>query len=260
MPRIVGDWTRDKLRILQTYLPGYLQATTAARERIYIDAFAGPGTNRLESSGQVIDGSPLIALKARAQNETEFSRYFFIERDPHLADELRANIQTYFPSRRIEVITGDVNVELPRVVRGLPKQSPTFVFLDTEGIDPQWRTIVSISDWRVEFLINFPLGMSINRNADSRKTLEYFGTDECLDLLRRSDSGRTRALLDLYKSRLAALGFLYTTENDLLIKTIANVRLYYLVFVSKVEPAQTIMNWVFRQPDVRGQGRLDLQG
>lgn len=258
VPRDVGDWTRDKLRILQLYLPGYLQATTNALERIYIDAFAGPGTNRLERSGQIIDGSPLIGLKAEADNGTKFSRLFFVEKDSEALAELRSAVAPYQPERPVRIVPGDVNEVLPRLIRQLPRQSPTFVFLDTEGIEPRWETIAAIADWQVEFLINFPLGMSINRNPNSQKTVEYFGTEECLPLLRSSGSGRTRALLDLYKSRLRDLGFGYTTENDLLIKTIDNRRLYYLVFVSKVQPAQSIMNWVFRQPDVRGQGSLGI--
>ena len=35
MPRQVGEWTKDKLRLLQLYLPGYLQATTRALDRIW---------------------------------------------------------------------------------------------------------------------------------------------------------------------------------------------------------------------------------
>ena len=42
MPRRVGDWTLDKLKILEQYLPAYLSATQTAIERIYIDPFAGP--------------------------------------------------------------------------------------------------------------------------------------------------------------------------------------------------------------------------
>ena len=45
MPRIVGDWTLDKLKIIEQYLPAYLTATQRATERIYIDGFAGPGRN-----------------------------------------------------------------------------------------------------------------------------------------------------------------------------------------------------------------------
>jgi three-Cys-motif partner protein len=258
MPRDVGNWTRDKLRILELYLAGYLQATTNTRERVYIDGFAGPGKNKLPS-GELLDGSPLIALKARASNGTRFSRLFFIEQDESLAAELTDLIKEFDTDHRCQVIPGDINAVLPRLVRDeLPQRSPAFVFLDTEGIDPRWSTITSIAPWQVEFFVNFPLGMAIKRNIDSQKTLEYFGTDECLPLLNSSASSSTGDLLKLYKRRFADLGFVYSPENDRLIRTRENHALYYLVLVSKNPAAERIMTWVFNQPDYTGQSRLNL--
>ena len=61
MARDVGDWTREKLKLLELYLPGYLSATTKAQDRIYIDGFAGPGKNQLRSAPrEIIDGSPSL--------------------------------------------------------------------------------------------------------------------------------------------------------------------------------------------------------
>ena len=258
MPRVVGDWTRDKLKILESYLPGYLQATTRARERVYIDAFAGPGKNQLKTSGEVIDGSPLIALEATAKNGTRFSKLYFIDHDEASTEELSGYLRGLDLDKRASIVPGDVNEKLPEVLRGISPYTPTFIFLDTDAIEPKWSTIEKIAPWRVEFLINFPLGMSIKRNQESPKTIEYFGTEDCLPLLRRRDAGRTGALLDLYKSRLATLGLVHTTDDDRLVRATGNRALYYLVFASKVQPAQTIMNWVFKQPDARGQTRLDL--
>ncbi|HEY4686167.1 MAG TPA: three-Cys-motif partner protein TcmP [Dehalococcoidia bacterium] len=258
MPRVVGDWTRDKLKILEAYLPGYLQATTSARDRVYIDAFAGPGKNQLRRSREIIDGSPLIALNARAQNDTRFSRLFFIDQDEEAIEELTGHVRDLDIDNRCKVVHGDINEKLPEIVQQLSPYAPTFVFLDTDAIEPKWTTIEKISPWRVELLINFPLGMSINRNPDSQKTLDYFGTADCLQLLSRSGTGRTRGLLDLYKGRLKELGFVHTTEDDRLIKTLSGKRLYYLVFVSKRTAGQTIMNWVFRQPDAIGQAHLGI--
>jgi len=256
MPRQVGSWTQDKLKILKQYLPGYLGATTRARERIYVDAFAGPGLNRLRGSSLTIDGSPLIALDARARSGTKFDRLFFIERDPATAAELRDVLNTRDKAQRASLIVGDVNDELPRLVPKLPQRSPMFVFLDPDGIEPRWATVEAIASWQTELLINFPLGMSINRNPDSAKVTAYFGTNRWRELW--NSRGRTRALLQLYKERLAELGYRHTTENDRLVKTSGGRHLYYLVFVSKVDVAQRIMTWVLRQPDSAGQTRMDI--
>jgi three-Cys-motif partner protein len=258
MPRQVGSWTQDKLKILEQYLPGYLGATTRARERIYVDAFAGPGLNRLRGRSLTIDGSPLIALDACAQNGTKFDRLFFIERDPAIAAELRSVLNTRDQTQRASVIVGDVNEELPKLVAKLPPWSPIFVFLDPDGIEPRWTTIEAIAPWKTELLINFPLGMSINRNPDSAKVTAYFGTDLWRKLWNSRRPGRAAALLQLYKERLAELGYPYATDDDRLVKTSGGRRLYYLVFVSKVHVAKTIMTWVLRQPDSAGQARMDI--
>ena len=258
MPRHVGDWTRDKLKILELYLGGYLQATTNARERIYIDGFAGPGTNQLRSTRQIIDGSPMIALKARAHNGTRFTRLYFIKSDPELATELEETLLAEGPDSRWTIVRGDVNEMLAEVVRSQPRLSPILIFLDTVGIDPRWATIEAVAHWKVEFLINFPLGMSIKRNWRSSKNVDYFGTDECLPILQSGRIGRTRELLDLYNRQLASLGLVYSPSNDRLIRTQHNHSLYYLLLASKVPAAEAIMNWVFNQPGFDGQGRLQI--
>ena len=180
MARDVGEWTKDKRKILELYLPGYLGATTRTRERIYIDGFAGPGLNRLDRTGEIINGSPIIALEAQAQNGTSFDRLFFIESDPETVRELAELVRSHDLGGKAQVIHGDVNQKLPEVLGQVNKRSPIFLFLDTVGIDPSWDTIVQAADWQTELLINFPLGMSINRNAGSPKVDDYFGTPEWL--------------------------------------------------------------------------------
>ncbi len=259
MPRPIGDWTLDKLKILDSYLPGYLQATTTALERIYIDAFAGPGKNQLET-GEIVDGSPLIAANAVAKNGTRFTRLFFFEQDPRIAAELRRLITDSGIEDRARVLEGDVNTKLPALLQTLPERSPTFVFIDPTGIEPRWTTIVSLATRRTELLINFPLGMSINRNAlrSIEKMDTYFGSAEWRTIFESPGTGRARRLLDFYKTRLAQLGYIHPVENDRLVKTLDNRKLYYMIFVSKVPIAKRIMSWVFKQPDSRGQQRMDF--
>ena len=47
-------------------------------ERVYIDAFAGPGRNEIKGSGGTVDGSPLIALKAKGADGRGFDKLYFI--------------------------------------------------------------------------------------------------------------------------------------------------------------------------------------
>lgn len=259
MPREVGPWTKDKLKILSQYLPAYLNATRRAIERVYIDAFAGPGKNQIEGTDEIIDGSPLIALSARGSNGEGFNRFFFIENNPKAVIELREQVAKANPVGRVEVIQGDTNIELPRVIRRINRESPTFVFLDTARIEPRWETIESLAPWRTELLINFPLGMAINRNPDSEKTEEYFGTPEWRPLWDAGRRSRTSGLIDLYVKRLISLGWEYPVSDPRLIKDDGNRNLYYLLFASKRDIGKQIMDSVFGQPDSSGQARFKLE-
>ena len=198
----------------------------------------------------------MIALKSVAENGTAFDRYYFIELVPELADELEAAIAELKPTAPAEVIRGDVNVELPNLMKKIHQRSPTFILLDTEGIEPSWRTIEALASWRTELLINFPLGMGINRNVGSEKVTRYFGTDDWRPVWQASRPGEAKGLIDLYKNRLGSLGWKYPSALDRPIKTLGGQSLYFLIHVSKVKAAQSIMRWVAKQPDFAGQTRM----
>ena len=259
VPREVHAWTKDKLKIVTQYLPVYLDATESAMKRIYIDAFAGPGTNRTKGTREIIDGSPLIALSARGNKGARgFDHLYFIEKDDGLARKLRAEVERLGETDRATVIPGDVNIELSKLIRQIHPRSPTFIFLDTEGIEPRWETIKTLAAWRTELLINFPLGMSINRNADSAKTEAYFGTPEWREYWNGGRLSRTSGLIRFYLDRLASLGWNEQPALSRLVKGGGNKHLYYLLFASKDAGGRRIMNWAFSQPDATGQGRLPL--
>lgn len=258
MPRKVGAWTQDKLKVVADYLPAYLTATQKAMRRVYIDAFAGPGRNELERTGEIIDGSPLIALDAKGKDGRGFDRLFFIESNAAAAEELRATVAERDGRNRAEIIQGDVNVALPWLIERINKKSPTFVLLDPAGIDPAWETVKSLADWQTELLINFPLGMSINRNPDSEKTESYFGSSEWRDHWDGGRLSRTSGLIRFYLERLAELGWTKQPDYARSVRGDGNQYLYYLLFASKHEAGGALMNWALAQPDSAGQIPLRL--
>ena len=159
---------------------------------------------------------------------------------------------------RAQIIRGDVNTELARVMNSINRRSPTFVFLDPEGIDPAWATIQSLALWQTELLINFPLGMAINRNARTPKAEAYFGTPEYLKHWEAGRLSRTSGLIAFYLQQLAELGWDEQPNHSRLVKTQDNKHLYYLLHASKHLAAKRIMDWAFGQPDSAGQGRMPL--
>lgn len=80
----IGIWSEVKLAIIREYASTYatiMDAQRRARVRslswIYIDAYAGPGYHLSRTSGELVEGSPLIALKT----DPPFHEYHFIDKD-----------------------------------------------------------------------------------------------------------------------------------------------------------------------------------
>src|SRR5260370_4491985 len=88
----IGIWSEVKLGIIKQCAAAYARILDSTRrEKItslrwhYIDAFAGPGVHLSKTTREIVDGSPLIALKTNPP----FSKYHFIDADPARAKQLR---------------------------------------------------------------------------------------------------------------------------------------------------------------------------
>ena len=248
MPRYIQPWTQDKFRLLELYLPRYLRAEAAEGERVYIDGFAGPGRNELIGSGEVVPSTPLLAMDAAATDapEVAFTRLFFIESSEATASELRSVIAERGGDDRVEVIVGDVNVELPRVLEGVERTTPTFVNLNAEVIEPNWATIEQIAAWNIELLVSFPLTTAINRSRDSSEIKQYFGEPGWSEDWGRGDY---EAVREFYKGRLADLGFTRQQDDDLLVQRLDPVghKDYWLIHAARREAEPGVWQWVLRQ-------------
>ena len=164
-----GQWTKDKLGILARYLDAY---TTALKDQpfnlTYIDAFAGSGSwnpkagYSLEEYGdfrELVKGSASIALDVK---DKSFDRFIFIEKDAQRSESLN-QLRMEHRERRIEVINGDANIELPRVCADMAARDRSVVFLDPYATEVSWETIEAIAETgKIDCWILFPL-MAINR-------------------------------------------------------------------------------------------------
>ena len=88
----IGTWSEVKLAIIREYASAYSTILEAQRRQkipslkwLYIDAYAGPGLHLSKSTGDIVEGSPLIAINTNPP----FSEYHFIDADPRRAKQLR---------------------------------------------------------------------------------------------------------------------------------------------------------------------------
>jgi three-Cys-motif partner protein len=164
----IGIWSEVKLAIVKEYASAYAKILDKNRREfipslrwLYIDAFAGPGVHVSKTTGQFVDGSPLIALKTTPP----FSEYHFIDSDKSRADQLRtmANLRN-----DVHIYGEDCNEVLLRDVFPRAKYSDyrrALCLLDPYNINLKWEVIETAGQMgSIELFLNFMI-MDINRNA-----------------------------------------------------------------------------------------------
>jgi three-Cys-motif partner protein len=164
----IGIWSEVKLAIIKEYASAYATILDATRREsirrlkwLYIDAFAGPGIHLSKRTGEIVAGSPLVALKTTPA----FSEYHFIDADVSRADQLRNIVG---PRSDVHIYSEDCNDVLlrdifPRAQYGDYKRA--LCPLDPYNINLKWEVIETAGKMgSVEVFLNFMI-MDINRNA-----------------------------------------------------------------------------------------------
>jgi len=274
-----GPWARDKLSFLDEFIPPALKATERKKDRIYIDLFAGPGKNVDESTGQEFDGSALraLTLASPGSRKTTFDRAELVNlyKADHLAltarvDHLAAQGLLQTSRKRVELLNGDANLLIHRLMKSIDTRAYVFVIADIEAPKQlKWDTVRALKQHghgSVDAFILFPLDMALNRmlsyqtqaREQSAEVLtSFFGSEEWRDLAEeritdaQSPSLR-RAVLGLYKSRLQGLGWKHVLiVRD--VKRTGQSGLYKMIYASNHPAGESIAKWSADQPRKRNQ-------
>lgn len=273
-----GAWARDKLSFIDDFVPPALQATQRKRERWYVDLFAGPGKN-VDDAGEEFDGAALRALRAVTSNDARvaFTHAVLVNLDSedHAAltrrvdalDELRP------PRRHVELLDGDANLVVHRIMRGIDPRAYAFVLADIEAPKQlAWSTVKALKAHgheSVDLFVLFPLAMALNRMLSYRReTVEesaavltrFFGCEDWRPLVeqRVTDAQSPelrRSALDLYMRRLRELGWAHVlVGRD--VKRVGNSGLYKMIYASNHPAGRNLGEWSADQP--RRKDQLDL--
>lgn len=217
--------------------------------RNYIDLQAGPGKNRIRKTGEVVLGSPLLALTATYP----FTGYFFVDLESENTQALTTRCSTSPGYQQVDIRTGDCNVIVDEVVTELKRnehRSLNLAFLDPEGLELKWATVAKLASvQRMDLIINYPEG-GLNRfmgraaKATGQTTVdEFFGNRDWRVIYRESqEQGEPNPhwrLIEFYKSRLQVLGYKEVLRGDevgeepLIRNFEKHAPLYRLLFASK---------------------------
>ncbi len=172
-----GDWTEEKLGILEAYLDAYTTALKSKPFRlVYVDAFAGTGWVKLDSgSGHETDREDrerLIAGSAeRALRVTDrpFDRLVFVENDPERYEDL-CGLREHHPDRGIDPRKDDANSFLCGLSQSEYGTWRGVLFIDPFGTQVAWRTLEHVAQLeRLDTWILFPAGAVARMLPRSRK-------------------------------------------------------------------------------------------
>jgi len=193
----IGSWGEDKYERIRYYTLEFLNATKNRWDcRVYIDLFAGSGRGKIKGTNKILNGSPLIALKA----SPPFNRYIFCESNIDLLDALIKRVFREHPGFPVEFIPGDVNKNVKLILDKIPTPSKSFKVLSFCVVDPfkadnlKFLTIAELSKIFVDFFVLIPSYMDFHRNPknyinqSSRVVEEFLGNANWRDAWRVAEA------------------------------------------------------------------------
>lgn len=257
----VGFWERDKHEPLEHYI----EATWGARAKFlnprvgvvpggaaFIDLYAGPGKARVRSTGLVVDGSPLIALK---HDRARFSKVILCDIEPASVDALKKRTASY--GERVVIVAGSCHDEIDRIVKDIPPRGLNFALIDPYSLDQlDFETIARLAKFeRMDMLLHFPT-MDAKRNwsqGAQQKLTKALGTDAWKEKVRKPREV-TRAIETL-REGLKSFGYTGETVRSIAVKNGTQGVIYHLVYASKDKLGDTIWDSIVKTME-RGQRLL----
>lgn len=272
-------WSRNKLEILEGYLPAFNRASAQkSSERIYIDLMAGEPENFDKNTGERFDGSARLALAATPS----FTRFAFGEM-PGNAEKLRVDLAERFPHRQFRVYPGDCNETVNQMLADLSDVAwaPTFAFLDQQAREIHWETIRLIAEFRrgktkaEQWILCSPAmvikgALGTNGDTFSGEVDRFYGTTEWRRILEARKDGRLdppdfRAeMVNLLRWRLeVVLGYKHTARIPMRMHN--NVDIYDMVFATDHSVGLKIMSSLYqraaeREPKMREEAIRAARG
>jgi len=219
------------------------------------------GAHVSRTTGQVIEGSPAVALRV----EPPFSHYHFIDLDGKRAEELR---RLAGDRKDVTIYKGDCNSVLLEEV--FPQCRYTdfrraLCLLDPYDLNPRWEVVATAGRMRsVEILLTFMImdaNMNVLRRNPDRVQPEqvermnaFWGDDSWRQAAYRTQPGlfgdieekrENQAVAAAYRRRLTEVaGFQYVPE-PLPMQNSKGATVYYLYFASNNPKGAKIADHVF---------------
>ncbi len=268
----IGYWSEVKLDIIRDYAQEYSKILAAQRnprlDHHYIDAFAGAGFHVSKTTGEQIEGSPVIAVNT----QPPFKAYHLIDLNGTKVDNLR----TMFRSRPdVHIHHGDCNrilldeilpkVQFEHFQRGL-------CLLDPYGLHLNWEVIHATGEMRsIDMFLNFPIA-DMNRNvfwrkpegvaqADIARMTAFWGDESWHAVAYQAkptlfgpeeEKSDNETIAEAFRERLRVVAGFLNVPAPIPMRNSTGAIVYYLFFASAKAVAQRIITHIFNKYRDRG--------
>ncbi|MBF0209204.1 MAG: three-Cys-motif partner protein TcmP [Oligoflexia bacterium] len=262
----IGYWTEIKLNILKEYAGAYakiLSKQSSIKHYAYIDAFAGAGHHFSETTGNIVEGSPVQALGV----DPPFSHYHFVEMNPNRIELLN---KITMGRKDVSIYQGDSNQILVREVFPKCKYSDfrrALCLLDPYQLNPSWDVVLTAGKMKsIEIFLNFMI-MDANMNVlwkDNKKVnpeqrermTTFWGDDTWENVAYKTEAGlfenivektSNKEIIKAYQDRLKAVAGFEYVPDPLPMRNSKGLVVYYLFFASHNETGARIAKSVFKK-------------
>ena len=245
---VIGKWGKEKYRLFKLYADMFAKSMKRKwGKRIYIDLFAGAGRAKIESTGEIVEGSPLLALGLPCP----FDQYILCDEDEGCANALEKRIKGWHEKVQINIIRGDANERIEEIIAAIPRfgrgnTGLCFCFVDPyKARNFKFHTIEKLATARrCDFMVLLPTHMDVGRNVGNYvrpddPTLDNFlGDVDWRTGWQQAQAERKSVrlfLVDFFGAKMQSLGYIYTgaEETELIRNYEKNAPLYRLAFFSK---------------------------
>jgi three-Cys-motif partner protein len=258
----VGPWAKEKHERLRKYV----DISRATRRKFvegpggatYVDLYCGAGRAVIRDTGEIIDGSPIVAFKCARDGGVPFSEFYIADVSDELCRAAEGRILEVGGNPRTEI--GPAAATVSRIVDRLNPYGLHFAFLDPFNLqDLPFSVFEAFSRLRRIDLLVHVSAQDLQRNLHSYTRpgddrLDQFapGWRETVDL-EQSQHGIRAAILAHWATKVKALGLPPAQHAELVSGTLRNQRLYWLIFLSRNDFAKQLWN---RIRSLSGQGDL----
>jgi three-Cys-motif partner protein len=259
--RDAGSWTKIKLEIVERYVSAFGTACSGkARSWYCVDAFAGPGINRIRDTDELVWGTPILALEA----VPSFDKCLLMDNGDATIEALQARTLRF--GDRAVIRQGDCNTELiPAMQEVITPKAPCLCVFDPEGPHLEHQTVEAVArfrrgQYRVEQLILLPTHTGFLRELFLERDLpawaerdlrRVYGNDDWRAIHQQRREGwitaseATTNYVRLYGSGLERLGYRTVLDKEIRTQGDRGRLLYFLIFATDHPAGERIMNHIF---------------